>query len=90
VHSFGEESDYGSVFTELPSTSGKPEPGKSVTGASRASSVGSAISREDLKQALLSVMSRKDELQGQCTALKKLVEQVFFEIILNFLVSLFK
>lgn len=77
VRSFGDESDYGSVFTDLPTTPGKPEhsSGKSVTGASRASSIGSAISREDLKQALLSVMSRKDELQTQCVSLKKLVDQ---------------
>ena len=83
MHSYGEESDYGSVFTDLPQTPGKLDhisSGKSVTGASRASSVGSAISREDLKQALLSVMSRKDELQSQCTALKKLLEQVSQEI----------
>ena len=87
MHSFGEESDYGSVFTELPPTPGKAEPqqssGKSVTGASHASSVGSAISREDLKQALLSVMSRKDELQSQCTALKKLLEQVILDVTVN-------
>ena len=84
VHSYGEESDYGSVFTDLPQTPGKLDhisSGKSVTGASRASSVGSAISREDLKQALLSVMSRKDELQSQCTALKKLLEQVSQETV---------
>ncbi len=35
----------------------------------------SGISREDLKQALLSVMERKDELQGQCSNLKRLLSQ---------------
>lgn len=35
----------------------------------------STISREDLKQALLSVMQRKDELQEQCAGLKKLLKQ---------------
>ncbi len=35
----------------------------------------SGISREDLKQALLSVMERKDELQSQCASLKHLLSQ---------------
>ena len=34
----------------------------------------STVTREDLKQALLSVMSRKDELQEQCLSLKKLLD----------------
>lgn len=75
VHSFGEESDYGSVFNDLPAMAETHPPN---TAAKSLSSVGSAISREDLKQALLSVMSRKDELQNQCSALKKLLEQVEF------------
>jgi hypothetical protein len=85
VRSFGEESDYGSVFTDVPPSTStqsktrqhvevKVEKSKGI--GSRASSIGSAISREDLKQALLSVMSRKDELQSQCEALRKLLEQV--------------
>lgn len=53
---------------------------KSKGMGSRASSIGSTISREDLKQALLSVMSRKDELQSQCEALRKLLEQVSLQI----------
>ena len=41
---------------------------------SRASSQIATISREELKQALLSVMSRKDELQEQCLSIKKLLD----------------
>ena len=40
-----------------------------------ASAQNSTLSREDLKQALLSVMERKEELQEQCHSMKKLLEQ---------------
>ena len=43
---------------------------------SKTSSQIATISREELKQALLSVMSRKDELQEQCLSLKKLLDFV--------------
>lgn len=39
------------------------------------SAANSTLSREDLKQALLSVMERKEELQDQCQSLKKLLEK---------------
>ena len=43
--------------------------------SSVASAQNSTLSREDLKQALLSVMERKEELQEQCHSIKKLLEQ---------------
>ena len=47
---------------------------KGSSANSRHSSQIATISREELKQALLSVMSRKDELQEQCSSLKKLLD----------------
>ena len=73
IRSFGDESDYASVASgraELQHN--KRVPTVSVHSSSQ---YASAITREDLKQALLSVMARKDELQEQCLQLKKLLEQ---------------
>ena len=84
IKSFGEDQDYASAMSSIAQT---PQP-VLVTGApssfynkscSSVSSVTSAqnstLSREDLKQALLSVMERKEELQDQCQGLKQLLEQ---------------
>ena len=48
----------------------------SVSGSKKESAAGSSsISREEMKQALLSVMARKEELQSQLAQMKKLLEK---------------
>ena len=49
--------------------------GKSGVAKTVSSVQNATISREDLKQALLSVMQRKDELQEQCEGFKKMLAQ---------------
>jgi len=74
VHSL-DESDYASACSTFHSVSrpastyGGPVAGREIASSSVQSTGG--ISREDLKQALLSVMARKDELATQCGRLKK-------------------
>jgi len=65
IRSFGEESDY-ATFGRQVSTS---EPPRGEKGQK------AEISRPELKQALLSVMARKEELQRQLAQMKKLLEQ---------------
>lgn len=77
IKSFGEDQDYASAMSSIIPT---PQPPSTpMTTSFRASSVTSAanstLSREDLKQALLSVMERKEELQDQVHSLKKLLEK---------------
>ena len=61
-------------FSACTSTTASSIGNKGGSANSRNSSQIATISREDLKQALLSVMSRKDELQEQCLSLKKLLD----------------
>jgi sorting nexin-29 len=83
IKSFGEDQDYASAVSSIMAT---PQPPtflpttndyyrQSSTVSSVASAQNSTLSREDLKQALLSVMERKDELQDQCHSMKKLLEK---------------
>ena len=65
-------SGHSGFFSASASTAASSIKGGSAN--SRASSQIATISREEMKQALLSVMSRKDELQEQCISLKKLLD----------------
>ena len=64
---------HGGFFSATASIAASSVKGSSAN--SKASSQIATISREELKQALLSVMSRKDELQEQCSSLKKLLDE---------------
>ncbi len=78
VRSYGDESDYANAGITLRSRVALSEKAASEKdgGRKKDSSHGATvISREDLKQALLSVMERKDQLQELCTNLKKSLTQ---------------
>ena len=66
MRSFGEESDY-ATFGRHVSANSEPSHGEKGQKVE--------ISRHELKQALLSVMARKEELQRQLAQMKKLLEQ---------------
>lgn len=76
VRSYGEDTDYASATSHhnnQASSSGVTVASSEYSSVTSAQN--STLSREDLKQALLSVMERKDELQDQCQTFKKLLEK---------------
>ena len=79
IKSLGDDQDYASALSSIMATPQPPQSHYSHSHRQSVSSVASAhnstLSREDLKQALLSVMERKDELQEQCSTFKKLLEK---------------
>jgi sorting nexin-29 len=91
IKSFGDDQDYASALSSITATPQPPPVPpppfhqnhvpvpvyyrQSSAVSSVASAHNSTLSREDLKQALLSVMERKEELQEQYQSLKKVLQK---------------